>query len=326
MLCWLVLESVLHWNMLDGNMPDGMGEREGEKGMAQVVRAITADGSVIACAIDSTDMIAQMEQIHQTSAVVTAALGRLSTAASLMGMMLKGEKHTVTLRIHADGETGSLLAVANSQGDVKAYVNNPVVELPLNAQGKSNVAGAVGRNGTLSVVKDLQGKQPYVGQVSLVSGEIAEDITHYFATSEQIPTVCGLGVLVNPDLTVKAAGGYLVQLLPYAQESCIDILEHNVKGMPSISEMLVSGISPEQICIRLLEGMEPNILDQGHPGYRCDCSRQRVERALISMGTKELTDMHKQSEDVQVQCHFCNRNFVFTKSALASLLKVCTAE
>ena len=182
--------------------------------MSNLVRAITADGSAVAIALNSTEIVGEIEKIHKTSAVVTAALGRLATGASLMGYMLKNEQDSITLRIKADGPAGSLIAVANSHGNVKAYVQNPVVEIPLNSKGKLDVAGAVGTDGFLSVIKDIGLKEPYSGQVPLVSGEIAEDITSYYAISEQIPTVCALGVLVNPDLTVKSAGGFLIQLLP----------------------------------------------------------------------------------------------------------------
>ena len=207
--------------------------------MAKIVRTISDDASVVATAIDATDIVSEIEQIHKTSAVVTAALGRLTIAASLMGIGLKGEKDTLTLRMNGNGPTGALIAVADSRGNVKSYVCNPVVEIPLNKYGKLDVAGAVGKEGTLSVVKDLGLKEPYCGQIPIASGEIAEDIASYFATSEQIPTVCGLGVLVNPDLTVKAAGGYLIQLLPFADEGVIDTLEKNVNAPLGNTDALI---------------------------------------------------------------------------------------
>ena len=237
--------------------------------MAKIVRTISADASVTATAIDALDIVSRIEQIHQPSAVVTAALGRLSIAASLIGIGLKGANDSVTIRLNGDGATGALIAVADSRGNVKSYVSNPIVEIPLNRFGKLDVAGAVGRNGTLSVVKDLGLKEPYVGQVPIVSGEIAEDIASYFAVSEQIPTVCGLGVLVNPDLTVKAAGGYLIQLLPFADEKCIDILEANVNKLPPVTKMLDSGMTSEDIAMKVLDGLEPNILDSFGCEYRC---------------------------------------------------------
>ena len=287
--------------------------------MAKVVRTISADASVTATAIDAKDIVGRIEQIHGTSAVVTAALGRLSIAASLMGMGLKGKNDSLTLRLNGDGPTGALIAVADGLGNVKSYVCNPIVELPLNKYGKLDVAGAVGKNGTLSVVKDLGLKEPYSGQVPIVSGEIAEDIASYFAISEQIPTVCGLGVLVNPDLTVKAAGGYLIQLLPFADEACIDVLEKNVNSLPSVTQMLTSGMTAEDIAMRVLEGLEPNILDEFDAEYRCDCSRERVERALISIGVKELNAMADEQETSQVCCHFCDKKYKFTRGEIRSL-------
>lgn len=289
--------------------------------MGKLVRSITADGSVMACAVNTTDMVARMEQIHKTSAVVTAGLGRLTTAASMMGILLKGQDDSLTLRVEGHGPAGTLMAVANSRGNVKSYVENPVVELPLNEKGKLDVAGAVGSDGILYVIKDLGMKEPYVGQVPLVSGEIAEDITQYYAVSEQTPTVCGLGVLVNPDLTVKAAGGYLVQLLPFADESCIDRLEENLKKMPPVSSMFAEGMEPEKICNMLLEGLEPNLLDQFVTGYECDCSRQRVERALISIGAEELRKMRDEEEKVEVNCQFCDKKYYFSKTDLDILIK-----
>ena len=230
--------------------------------MGKIIRTISHDASVVATALDATDIVSEIEKIHTTSAVVTAALGRLTIAASLIGNGLKGADDSVTLRMDGGGATGCLIAVSDSHGNVKSYVSNPVVEIPLNKYGKLDVAGAVGKEGRLSVVKDLGLKEPYVGQVPIVSGEIAEDIANYFAVSEQIPTVCGLGVLVNPDLTVKAAGGYLIQLLPFADESCIDKLEENVKTLPPVTAMLESGMSSEDIAKRVLEGLEPDLLDE----------------------------------------------------------------
>lgn len=296
-------------------------KKEGFDFMAKIVRSISEDGAVMACAIDSTDMVAEIEQIHKTSAVVTAGLGRLSTAASIMGMMLKGQDDSVTLRVDGDGPTGVLIAVADSKGNVKSYVSNPIVELPLNQYGKLDVSGAVGKNGTLSVIKDLGLKEPFSGQVPIVSGEIAEDITHYYAMSEQIPTVCGLGVLVNPDLTVKSAGGYLVQLLPFAPESCIEQIEKNIEDIPPVSSMFAEGLTPEQVCQKLLAGMNPNVLDSFEAAYKCDCSRERVERALISLGREELHAMKEEEEQIEVDCHFCNHQYRFTKDEIGDLLK-----
>ena len=208
--------------------------------MGKLIRCITSDGAVMATALDSTDIVARAEEIHKTSAVVTAALGRLLTAASMMGNMLKGAEDSITLKMAGDGPIGSILAVSDSTGNVRGYAQNNVVELPLNEKGKLDVSGALGKTGTLYVVKDLGLKEPYSGSVPFASGEVAEDITAYYAVSEQIPTVCALGVLVNPDLTVRAAGGYIIQLLPAADDHTIDLLEASVAKMRPVSALLLS--------------------------------------------------------------------------------------
>lgn len=287
--------------------------------MGKLYRVITADGSAFASVLDAKDIVSEIEKIHKTSAVVTAGLGRLTIGASLMGYMLKGQNDSLTLRIDGDGQTGQLVAVSDSMGNVKSYVNNPVVEIPLNAQGKLDVGGAVGHNGTLSVVKDLGLKEPYVGVIPLVSGEIAEDIANYYATSEQIPTVCSLGVLVNPDLSVKSAGGFLVQLLPFADEKCIDIIEKNLSKMRPVSAMLADGITPEEIADMLLDGLNPEPLDQSSPVYKCDCSRERTERVLISLGKKELDSIADDNKDISINCHFCGREYIFTPEEIRKL-------
>lgn len=287
--------------------------------MGKLYRVISADGSAFAAVLDAKDIVSEIERIHRTSAVVTAALGRLTIGASLMGYMLKGKDDSITLRIDADGQTGQLVAVSDSMGNVKSYVNNPVVEIPLNAQGKLDVGSAVGHNGTLSVVKDLGLKEPYVGVIPLVSGEIAEDIANYYATSEQIPTVCSLGVLVNPDLSVKSAGGFLVQLLPFADEKCIDIIEKNLKNIRPVSAMLADGITPEEIADMLMDGLNPEPLDESTPAYKCDCSRERTEGVLISLGKKELDNIADDGKDISISCHFCGKEYIFSPEEIRNL-------
>ncbi len=287
--------------------------------MGKLHRVISADGSAFAAVLDAKDIVSEIERIHKTSAVVTAGLGRLTIAASLMGYMLKGENDSITLRIDADGQTGQLIAVSDSRGNVKSYVTNPVVEIPLNSKGKLDVAGAVGKNGTLSVVKDLGLKEPYVGVIPLVSGEIAEDIAAYYAESEQIPTVCSLGVLINPDLTVKAAGGFLIQLLPFADKKCIDIIEKNIAKLPPVSSMFDNGKTPEEIADMLLEDLSPDPLDTAEPEYCCDCSRERTEKILISIGKKELDEIAAEGKDTSVCCHFCGKEYVFTPEEVSAL-------
>ncbi len=289
--------------------------------MGILKRAIAKDASVVSCAVDATDMVAEIERIHQTSAVITAGLGRLTIAASMMGYGLKGGEDTVTLRVKGNGPAGMLVAVADSHGNVKSYAEHPVVEIPLNDQGKLDVGGAIGNDGTLSVVKDLGLKEPYVGMCPLVSGEIAEDIASYYANSEQTPTVCGLGVLVNPDLSVKVAGGYLIQVLPFAEDAVIDQLEKNLQALPPVTKMMTEGMTPDQIALRLLDGLEPNLLDEAEVLYKCDCSRERTERILYSLGRDELKKMADENEPITVNCHFCDKKYVFTPQELLNLKK-----
>ena len=289
--------------------------------MGKILRTITNTGEVMCIAVDATDIVERAQQIHRTSAVTSAALGRLLAAASMMGDMLKGKDDSVTLRISGDGPAGSVIAVADSQGNCRGYVSNPVVEIDLNSKGKLDVSGAIG-NGTLTVMKDLNLKEPYVAQIPLVSGEIAEDITAYYATSEQTPTVCALGVLVNPDLSIRAAGGFMIQLLPFASEEAISGVEKSIEGLPSFTQMLSSGMTLEAICKRALQEFEIEILDESEPTYKCYCSKERVEAALISTGKTELEDMAKE-EKTEVNCHFCDAVYTFTSKDILDLSKRC---
>lgn len=286
--------------------------------MSELVRMISTDGTLTVIAVDSTDIINRMEKIHMTSAVTSAALGRLLTAASMMGAVLKGKDHSITLRLNGNGPAGSLIAVSDSEGNVRGYVANPVVEIPLNNKGKLDVAGAVGTDGTLTVMKDLGMKEPYIGQIPIISGEIAEDITSYFATSEQLPSVCALGVLVNPDLSIQAAGGFIVQLLPTALDDTIDKVEECIKGIPSVTQMLTSGMTPEDICRSVLKTFDLEILDTAKPEYRCNCSRERVTKALLTMGKEELVDMAN-DPFTEVDCHFCEKKYRFTSAEIRKL-------
>ena len=282
-------------------------------------RYLSADGAVVCSVLDGTAMCAEMERIHKTSAVVTAALGRLSMAASLIGYGLKDDGDTVTLRLDGGGPAGILVAVADWHGNVKSYAEQPIVELPLNAKGKLDVAGAVGTDGTLFVIKDLGMKEPYAGQTALVSGEIAEDVTQYFAVSEQVPTACGLGVLVNPDLTVKFAGGYLIQLLPFAPESAITQLEENLKGLTSVTALLEAGMSADDIAEKLMHGLDAELLDESQPAYRCDCSRERTANMLRSLDRNTLTEMADEMPEIEVCCHFCNEKYLFTPDEIRQM-------
>lgn len=288
--------------------------------MSKIIRAITSDGGIIAFGIDSKSIVSCAEQIHKTSAVITAGLGRLLTATSMMGIMLKGKDDTVTVRIHGDGPAGHLIAVSDSSGNVRGYAGNPNVELPLNQYGKLDVSGAVGKHGTVFVSKDLGLKEPYNGQTPLISGEIAEDITEYFAISEQIPTICALGVLVDTDLTVKAAGGYIVQLLPFTDEFVIDRLENNLKDMKPVSMLLSAGHTPEEIIRSVLRGFNVEIMDESEVEYKCNCSVERVERTLKSLKKEELQSMIDEQHGAEVSCHFCDKVYRFSESDLKDIL------
>lgn len=288
--------------------------------MGKIVRYITEDGSAFVIAADTTDVIARAEQIHKTSAVNTAALGRLMTAASMMGDMLKGKDDSITLRLNGGGPAGSVIAVSDSDGNVRGYVQNPVVEIPLNKAGKLDVKGTVGTNGYLFVMKDIGLNEPYVGQTQIVSGEIAEDITNYYATSEQTPTVCALGVLVNPDLTVAAAGGFMIQLLPGCPDEMIDKIELSMQDIEPVTTMLKNGMSADDIAKRAMQNIVIDKLDESSIEYRCNCSKERVEAALISTGRESLEEMAGSDKNTDVECHFCDKVYSFTPDEIKKLL------
>ena len=287
--------------------------------MGRIARTISKDAAVVCSAIEATDIVGEIEKIHETSAVVTAALGRLAMGTSLIGFGLKDKDDSVTVRINGEGPVGTLTAVSDSMGNVKCCCDNSVVEIPLKSNGKLDVGGAVGVNGTITVVKDLGLKEPYVGQTELVSGEIAEDITNYFAVSEQTPTVCALCVLVNPDLTVRRAGGFIIQLLPFASDACIDVIEKNIAKMSSVTNLLELGYTAESIAMLALEGLEPNVLDNFEVSYKCGCSRERTERILYSLNKKDIAEL-SQDEVTEVKCHFCKKSYRFSRDEILALL------
>lgn len=288
--------------------------------MSKLIRCITSDGAVMASAIDSTEIVAEAERLHKTSAVVTAALGRLLTAASMMGNMLKGEKDTVTVKIDGGGPAGAVTAVADSHGFVRGYAVNPVVEIPLKPNGKLDVSGAIGTDGNVFVIKDLGLKEPYSGFVPIVSGEIAEDITSYYAVSEQIPTVCALGVLVNPDLTVKKAGGYIIQLLPAADENTVSRLEENLKKARPVTEQLDKGKDILDILKAMLDGFDTEVLSTNDIGYKCRCSRERTEKTIASLGIAELESIAEEMPEVEVKCSFCGKSYVFNREEMQIII------
>ncbi|MDY3983980.1 Hsp33 family molecular chaperone HslO [Dysosmobacter sp.] len=285
----------------------------------QLVRTITKDGFVKAVAVSTRDLTERARQIHHTLPVATAALGRTLAAASMMGNALKGDGASVTLQIKGGGPLGKLLAVSDNQGNVRGTVDDPTVDIPLRPDGKLDVGTAVGCDGTLTVIRDLNMKEPYVGSVGLLGGEIAEDLAAYFVESEQIPTACGLGVLVDRDQSVLAAGGYLIQLLPGAGEDVISKVEGGVMAAGSVTGMLQAGDGPETMLRRLLSDFELEILEETPIEYRCYCSRDRMERALISLGPEELRSLIDEQGHAELRCQFCDNVQTFTKEQLEAL-------
>lgn len=283
-----------------------------------IVRATAADAQIRAFACTARDTVETARQAHNTSPVITAALGRLLCAGAMMGSMLKGEKDLLTLQIRGEGPVRGLTVTADANGNVKGYPIVPDVILPANAIGKLDVAGALGA-GTLTVIKDMGLKEPYSGQVELQTGEIAEDITYYFAASEQVPSCVGLGVLMEKNNTVKQAGGFIIQLMPFAEEEVIQKLEENIKNLKSVTTMLDEGNSPRQILEIVLEGLDVQVTDTLPAAFRCDCSKERVERALISIGRRDLQEMIDEGKEVEVGCQFCGKKYVFRVGELRDL-------
>ncbi len=283
-----------------------------------IVRATAAGAQIRAFAATTRGVAERARQIHGTSPVITAALGRLLTGGAMMGAMLKGEQDLLTLQVKGDGPVGGLTVTADSRGNVKGYAKEPQVILPANAKGKLDVGGAVGR-GILSVVKDMGLKEPYIGQTVLQTGEIAEDLTYYFAVSEQVPSSVGLGVLMAGDNTVRQAGGFILQLMPFAEENVISALERNLAGFSSVTEVLDAGDTPEQMLERLLSGLGMEIVDTMETRYYCGCSKERVERAIISIGREEIEEMIAEGKEIEVGCQFCDRKYVFSVEDLKKM-------
>lgn len=287
-----------------------------------IIRATAANDQIRAFAAVTTQMVETAREHHNTSPVATAALGRLLTAGAMMGSMMKGEKDVLTLQIKAGGPLQGLTVTADSQGNVKGYVGNPDVCIPANSKGKLDVAGAVGP-GFLTVIKDMGLKEPYSGQVMLQTCEIAEDLTYYFATSEQVPSAVGLGVLMNKNNTVRQAGGFIVQLMPFAEEEVISRLEQNVQKISSVTNLLEEGHTPESLLEKVLEGFDMQINEKTDTRFHCNCSKERVEKALISIGRKELNEMIQEGKPIEMNCHFCNTNYSFTVEELKEILRRC---
>lgn len=287
-----------------------------------LVRATAADAQIRAFAATTRQMVETARQKHDTSPVVTAALGRLLTAGSMMGSMLKGEEDLLTLQVTGDGPMGGMTVTADSKGHVKGYANEPQVILPANSQGKLDVGGAVG-SGILRVIQDSGLKDPYVGQTVLQTGEIAEDLTYYFATSEQVPSSVSLGVLMERDNTVRQAGGFIVQLMPFAEEETISRLEQNLGKIRSVTSMLDEGLTPEELLGLVLEGMDIQFRDTCEVEFSCSCSKERVEKALISIGREEIDKMIADGEPIEVKCHFCNKGYQFSVQELEEIVEKC---
>ena len=285
-----------------------------------IVRATAANHQVRAFAATTRDVVEKARAAHNTSPVVTAALGRLLTAGSLMGSMMKNEKDLLTIQIKCDGPIQGLTVTADVAGNVKGYVENPSVMLPPSAKGKLDVAGALGL-GVLNVIKDMGLKEPYVGQTILTTSEIAEDLTYYFATSEQVPSSVGLGVLMEKDNTVKQAGGFIIQVMPFVEDAVVEQLEKNIANLEPVTAMLDKGMTPEQILETVLAGMDVEFNDTMETRFACNCSKERVEKALISIGRKDIQEMIDEGKPIEMHCHFCNTSYSFTVEELKGILR-----
>ena len=292
-----------------------------------MLRGISENGGIVFYGFDSTEIVRELERLHKTSSVTTAALGRLLTGASLMGSMLKDDRDQITLRVSGGGPAGVVIACTDGTGNVKGCIDHPLVELPAKPNGHLDVGGAVGKDGVLTVIRDnrLQ-KEPTVGQVPLVSGEIAEDLTAYYAYSEQVPTVMALGVLVDKDLSILCAGGFMVQLLPGATDAEIDQLEKNIAAMPSVTTLLHEGKTPEDMMQLALAGFDPNVLDERDVHYQCDCSAERTKEMLFSLGRKELVRMRDEDPACEVVCHFCHSKYQYDLNDLIAEYDAQAAE
>lgn len=285
-----------------------------------IVRAITKDGFVKAMAISSTNLVERARNIHKTTPTATAALGRVLTAASMMGNLQKVDNGALTLQVKGGGPLGTILATSDATGNVRGYVHNPSITLLEKYAGKLDVGAAVGKEGMLTVIRDLQMKEPYIGSVALVSGEIADDVTAYYAQSEQTPTACALGVLVDTDQSVKVAGGYLIQLLPGTPDEVIDKLEAGIQKAGAVTPMLDEGLSPEEILRRVLADFETEILETTPVEYRCYCSRERVLQTLVTIGKKDLQELVEEQKPIRVECQFCDNVYEFSPQELQTLL------
>ncbi len=288
---------------------------------SKILRGTALDGQIRVFIANTTSLVEKAKDTHQTSPVATAALGRVLTATSILGVMLKGEQHKITTRIDGQGLIGTIIATSDSSGNVKGYVTNPQVMVESSTPGKLNVGGAVGKDGEITIIKDLGLKNPYIGNYPLVSGEIGEDLASYFMYSEQQPSAVGLGVIIDKDYTIKSAGGFILQILPNTDENVAFILEERVKEAGSISKLIENSRDEKEIMTQLLEGLNPKVLEEYEVDYHCDCNRDRFEKAMISLGQKEILSLIQEDHGAELQCHFCNKKYQFSEEDLRSLVK-----
>lgn len=285
-----------------------------------LIIATAAEGQVRIVAAITTELVDEAARIHNCSATAAAALGRMVTAGSLMGAMLKSDKDKLTLQMSGGGEAKGVVVTAYEGGKVKGYIGNPHVDLPANAKGKLDVGGAIGTNGNLLVIRDMGLKEPYTGQVPIYSGEIGDDLAYYFTVSEQTPSAVGLGVLVNTDLSIKAAGGFIIQMMPGANELVADLITYRIQEMPHITELITRGMSIKEIIESIFDDMELKFIGEHTPRYVCDCSREKVEKALISIGEKDLSEIYEEGKAEELTCHFCNKTYEFSNKDIGEIL------
>ena len=285
-----------------------------------LIKALAYDGQIRAYAISSTEMVSEGQRRHDTWPTASAALGRAMTASTMMGMMLKGENNSITVKVEGGGPIGVIIVDSNTKGETRGYVTNPHTHFELNSKGKLDVARAVGKDGYLSVLKDIGMREKFTGQVPMVSGELGEDFTYYFASSEQVPSAVGVGVLVNPDNSIKASGGFIVQVMPNASDAIVDLLEERINAIPPISRLIEKGMTPEEILFELLGEDQVQILEKSPVRFQCTCSQERFGQAIVSLGEQEISDIIEENGQAETNCQFCNATYIFTKEELQTLL------
>lgn len=290
----------------------------------KLVRATASNGDIRIIAAITTELVNEGVKLHNCAPTAAAALGRMLTAGSLMGATLKSEQDALTLQMSGGGEAKGVVVTSHADASVKGYIGNPSVDLPANSKGKLDVGGAIGKNGNLVIIRDMGLKEPYVGQVPIYTGEIGDDLAYYFTVSEQTPSAVGLGVLVDTDLSIKAAGGFIIQMMPGANELAADLVTYRLQETPSVTEMITKGMTIEEILNYIFEDMDLKIHDSMIPSYKCDCSREKVERAFISIGQKDLEELYNEGKEEELKCHFCNKAYKFTHEQIGEIIKSVT--